>query len=188
MSSETFNIDIKYNARHFQHLPGAVGAKLWEFLTRGESIVRLQTAASMGRPPVEGLANVLIAEFGHEIAAPAVKQVIGHMVKQIMEALGYEVHKRRAKARSGFFSTGMSFRRPTPSGPDHFNCWLDAQIRSPDGALDPDKIARVASDWGVTMAEKRVSVTMERLELAVKLRVVVPPSYYEAAEGAFDNE
>jgi hypothetical protein len=188
MAFDTSNIDRTYRAGHFGYLRGTVGTALWAFLTEADNILRLRTAASVGRPAVEGLSDALIAEFGHEINEPRVKQVIGHMVKQIMDALGYEVDRPRVRTRSGFFSTGMSFRPKLPPGPDLFNRWLDEQVRSPDGALDLEKIAHVAEQWGVSLSVKRRGVAMQRLELGVKLRPVVPPSDYEPAETGVDDE
>jgi hypothetical protein len=172
-----------YKARHFNHLPMSVEPRLWECLSSQENIVRLETAVAMRRPAVEGISDALVSEFGSEINHPGVKQVIGHMVKQIMGARGYEVDRPRLRTRSGFFSTGMSFRPKLPHGPDRFNRWLDEQVRSANGALDPAKLARVAGDWGVFMGVNgRGVVAMERLELGVKLRPVVPPSAYQPAD------
>jgi hypothetical protein len=172
-----------YRAGHFKHVPADVESRLWALLSSQENIVRLETAVAMRRPAVEGISDTLVSEFGSEINHPGVKQVIGHMVKQIMDALGYEVDRPRVRTRSGFFSTGMRFRSKLPSGPDGFNRWLDEQVRSANGALDPVKLARVASDWGVSTGRKLQNVVaMQRLELGVKLRPVVPATAYRPAE------
>jgi hypothetical protein len=181
-------VDSKYKAGHFNHVPPALETALWDFLHRPETGISLRTATALGRPAVEGISDSLVAEFGGEIDHQAAKQVIGHMVKMRMEALGYQADKPRVRARSGIFSTGMLFRPAIPSGPDSFNRWLDPQVKSPDGKIDPEKLAHVAHEWGVSFAVRHCSVAIRRLELGALLRAAVPPSDYETAERGADHE
>jgi hypothetical protein len=178
----------KRKLRHLNRVPRAVTTALWDFLYRPDTVTSLRTATAMGRPAIEGISNSLVAEFGGEIDDRAVKQVIRHMVKIRMEALGYVVDKPRARTRSGSFSTGMTFRPAIPSESDSFNRWLDPQVRSPDGGIDPEKLAHVAHEWGVSFSAKDCSIAIRRLELGALLRAVVPKSDYESAERGADNE
>jgi hypothetical protein len=181
MSHDSSNVGCRYAAGHFNHVPPTVERALWNFLLQPENIVRLETATLMGRPAVEGIAAPLLAEFGCEVNQQSVKQVVGHMVKQLMQDRGYTVGKSRMRTRSGLFSSGMTFRPKRPAVPDRFNDWLDAQVKSPDGDLDPQKISYVAEQWRVSVFTKW-GVAMQRLELGVKLRPIVPPSDYEPVE------
>lgn len=81
---------LQYRPGHFNHCPPALERALWEFLRRPDNIVRVETATSLDRAAVEALSSALVAEYGVEISAREVKQAIGHMVRQVMEALGYE--------------------------------------------------------------------------------------------------
>src|SRR5262249_12332604 len=114
MLDKTDNVHLsalEYQARHFNHVSYVVERALWTFLTREDNIVRMETAASLERAAVEALSDPLIAEFGVEISQREVKQVIGHMVKQIMESLGYEVERTLRITRPGLFTSGLAFRR-----------------------------------------------------------------------------
>jgi hypothetical protein len=82
----------------------------------------------------------------------------------------------------------MLFRPAVPSDADAFNRWLDAQVRSADGKIDPEKLTHVAHEWGVSFSAKRCGIAIRRLELGVLLKAVVPPSDYEPAERDADNE
>jgi hypothetical protein len=179
MFVDNSKVDSKFKAGHFNHVPPALATALWDFLYRPDTVASLRTATSMGRPAVEGISDSLIVEFGGEIDDRAVKQTIGHMVKLRMEALGYAVDKPRTRTRSGIFSTGITFRPAIPSGPDSFNRWLDTQVRSAGGEIDPEKLAHVAQEWGVSFSAKRCSAAIRRLELGALLRAVVSASDYE---------
>jgi hypothetical protein len=179
MSSDISRIEPKYQSGHFNHVPHSLATALWDFLHRPETVTRLRTATAMGRPAVEGISEPLVVEFGREINERSAKQVTGHMVKLRMESLGYQVDKPRARTRSGIFSTGMIFHPVIPVGPNSFNGWLDAQVKSPDGEIDSEKLAQVAHKWGVSFSAKRCNASIRRLELGALLRSVVPKSEYD---------
>ena len=65
------------------------GQKLWAYLTRAENIVRMETASELNRPAVEALATRLERDFGADLGFPQdfprAKQMVGHMVRVIME-------------------------------------------------------------------------------------------------------
>ena len=69
------------------------GRRLWDFLREHDNIIRMETATYLGRPAVETLSPHLLARFGGEIAQNQVKRMIGHMVRQIMEARGYHLER-----------------------------------------------------------------------------------------------
>jgi hypothetical protein len=53
----------------------------------------METATWLERAAVEPLASGLVAEFGDSVRDDRTKQMIGHMTKQIMAALGYEIDR-----------------------------------------------------------------------------------------------
>ena len=62
----------------------ALGQRLWAFLTRPENVARLETASELSKPAVEGIEEQLLAEFREDVLAHRVKQMVGHMVRQII--------------------------------------------------------------------------------------------------------
>nr|WP_306263365.1 hypothetical protein [Pararhizobium sp. IMCC3301] len=65
------------------------GEEIWAFLNEHDNIIRMETATYLARPAVEPLSPKLKAKFGDDITEDRVKQMIGHMVRQIMEKRGY---------------------------------------------------------------------------------------------------
>lgn len=83
-----------------------IGKSLWVFLNQKDNIVRMQTASALDRPAVEGVETQLLSEFGEAVFGVAVtndriKQMIGHMVRQIMEAMGYVIAVQNVKITNG---------------------------------------------------------------------------------------
>ena len=69
------------------------GAEIWEFLNSRENVVRMETATYLFRPAVEPLSPMLFDRFGAHVKIDRIKQMIGHMVRQIMEARGYRIDR-----------------------------------------------------------------------------------------------
>jgi hypothetical protein len=158
----------------------------------------MEAVTAVERPAVEALSEPLIAEFGHEIAQPAIKQTTGHMVRQIMEALEYEVDRQRVRiTRPGLFATGMTFRRPgqtrsrsvivtaehrqewlNRAETDEFNCWLDGTINKADGTTDLERLRSVAANWEIKLRGR--NPILDRIELGIILRERVAPAEYES--------
>ena len=95
---------MKYDAWKFIALAESdLGKALWDFLNQYDNLIRLETATILRRPGVEGVAKLLKNRFGKEFKELnrsefiRVKQMIGHMVKQIMEKQGYEVYRKNVK-------------------------------------------------------------------------------------------
>ena len=90
-----------------------LGPELWEFLNRPESILQMETATKLERPAVEGIEEDLLLEFGRLDQDDRVKQMIGHMVRQIMERLGYVIAVQNVKITNGApFSRATRYKRP----------------------------------------------------------------------------
>ena len=91
-----------------------LGKCLWEFLNRKDSIIRLETATSLRRPAVEGLQPQLLENFGEEIKEDRFKQMIGRMVRQIMEYNGYSLDQTGVRIRPRLlFSSASRYRKNT---------------------------------------------------------------------------
>ncbi len=104
----------------FTYLPGRfaslhasdLGWRIWAFLTRPEEIARLETASGLGKPAVEGIEEQLLEEFRGEVLAGRVKQMVGHMVRQILEQRGWVLDQVDVKLRSVPFTKAARYRRP----------------------------------------------------------------------------
>ena len=90
------------------------GQALWDFLHEPTTLLQMETAAYLGRPSIEALSPQLLKRFGGTVKRDRIKQMIGHMVRQVMEARGYHLQQGNMKiTRIGnIFSRGSRFVRP----------------------------------------------------------------------------
>jgi hypothetical protein len=104
---------LTYNPDKFASLYASpLGQRIWAFIARNEQIARLETASELGKPAVEGIEEQLLAEFRGEILADRVKQMVGHMVRQILEQRGWVLDQADVKVQSVPFSKAARYRRP----------------------------------------------------------------------------
>ena len=89
-----------------------LGQRIWTFLTRLENVARLETASQLSKPAVEGIEEPLLDEFREEVLADRVKQMVGHMVRQIMEQRDWVLDQTDVKVASVPFSKAARYRRP----------------------------------------------------------------------------
>ena len=89
-----------------------LGQRIWAFLTQPENVARLETASQLGKPAVEGIEEHLLEEFREEVLADRVKQMVGHMVRQIMEQRDWVLDQTDVKLQSVPFSKAARYRRP----------------------------------------------------------------------------
>ena len=102
-----------YNPEKFASLYASpLGQRLWAFLTRPENVARLETASELSKPAVEGIEEQLLAEFREDVLANRVKQMVGHMVRQIMEQRDWVLDQTDVKVQSVPFSKATRYRRP----------------------------------------------------------------------------
>src|SRR5258706_16462728 len=100
-----------YDPQNFRDIAETdLGRELWNWLRRRETAIRMETASYLERSAVEPLGPTLVADFGPDIAEDRLKQVIGHMVRQIMEALGYELVQPGMRIARGMFTTGARYQ------------------------------------------------------------------------------
>ncbi|MBV5305129.1 MAG: zinc ribbon domain-containing protein [Desulfobulbaceae bacterium] len=74
-----------------------LGKDLWNFLNQQDNIIRMETAIDLGKPAVEAVARELVEKFGDDVRVDRVKQLIGHMVRQIMESRGFQLDAQNVK-------------------------------------------------------------------------------------------
>jgi hypothetical protein len=102
-----------YNPEKFASLYNSeIGQRLWAFLIRPEMTARLETASELGKPAVEGIEEQLLQEFREEVLADRVKQMIGHMVRQILERRDWVLDQGDVKVQSVPFIKASRYRRP----------------------------------------------------------------------------
>ena len=89
---------LKYNPNRFSStFDNEGGEDIWNFLNRPENIIRMETATYLVRTAAEPLSPYLLSKFGDTIRAPRLKQMIGHMIRQIMESRGYHVDRNNVR-------------------------------------------------------------------------------------------
>jgi len=86
----------------------SLGRKVWSFLHRDETVIRLETATYLRRPALEAVQRELLAEFGDEIRPDRWKQMIGRMTRQIMESKGYSLDRSGVRIRDGELFTSAA--------------------------------------------------------------------------------
>ena len=102
-----------YNPEKFASLYATdLGQRFWAFLTRDATVARLETASELGRPAVEGIEDQLLAEFHEDALVDRNKQMIGHMVRQIMEQRGWVLDQSEVKVQSVPFIKASRYKRP----------------------------------------------------------------------------
>lgn len=189
---------LEYEPQNFRDLAETdLGKAIWAFLKRPDNLIRMETATLLERAAVEPLAAGLVAEFGDEVRDDRTKQMIGHMTRQIMEALSYEIDRSGLRiTRPSLFTSGATYRRPdrgerpmkisreqreawvknTANSP--FNIWLDGQVKRPDGTLDLDRLYAVAERYGIEKRYDRLNPGQQRMNVGVMLRARVPQEEY----------
>lgn len=105
------NIPI-YNPGTFaQSFAEQRGQRLWAKLNTPEYISCLETATALHQPAVKGVEEPLLRDFGIDVMEHRFKQMIGHMVRQVMERNGYEVDQQKVKIDSIPFYAGTRYKR-----------------------------------------------------------------------------
>ncbi|WP_069299596.1 hypothetical protein [Neptunicoccus sediminis] len=89
------------------------GARYWAWLIQPHVLTIMETACYLRRPAVEAIAPLLEREFGADLQRVKLRQMIGHMVRQILEAEGYHLHRAnvRINSRDNPFHFGSAYTR-----------------------------------------------------------------------------
>lgn len=104
---------MNYQAENFSGLfRAAFAPDLWLYLRRPETVLAMEVATKLRKPAVEAIGDDLIRDFGTVVQQNRVKQMIGHMVRQIMESRGYILDAQRVPCRfDSLFSSGSRYKR-----------------------------------------------------------------------------
>ena len=71
----------------------------------------MAVATDLGTPAVRGIEEALLERFGAEILDDRIKQMIGHMVRQVMERRGFIVDQMDVKLNSIPFAKATRYRK-----------------------------------------------------------------------------
>lgn len=192
---------LTYEPQNFRDLFDTdLGQAIWQFMVRPDNVVRMLTATYLDRAAVEPLAPGLLREFGPDIAQDRLKQLVGHMGRQIMEAAGLELDKQGMRiTRESIFTTAARYTDPnaprersmtiTPeqrqawmekTAASPFNAWLNGKVRNIDGSLNLDRLYEVARAYGIETEYRHLNAGQQRMNIGIKLRKKVPASEYMA--------
>lgn len=107
---ETMNL-TEFDAGSFSDVSSTqLATDLWVFVNNEMSITAMETASYLKRPAVEGLEWLLIKNFPiDEVRQRRIKQMLGKMVKQVMQARSYEIEKVAKTLRGKLFKTGTRY-------------------------------------------------------------------------------
>lgn len=102
-----------YNPEKFASLYETdLGQRIWAFLMHPENVARLETASQLSKPAVEGIEEQLLEAFREEVLVDRVKQMVGHMVRQILEQREWVLDQSNVKVQSVPFRKASRYRRP----------------------------------------------------------------------------
>lgn len=93
------------------HFAKPIGPHLWAFVNRPDMIARMEAASEMGRAAVEGIAEPLVGEFGPPMRQEAVKGMVDHMLRQVLEPRGWVVARSDGRVHAYPFTKGTRFLR-----------------------------------------------------------------------------
>ena len=103
-----------YRPDHFKHhYATPLGRALWDWLHHPDTLQIMEVASYLRRPAVEALSPYAEARFGAELRRKSTRQMIGHMVRQVLEAKGYHLDRNNVRIRrpGNMFFSGSSYRR-----------------------------------------------------------------------------
>lgn len=87
------------------------GQRLWDFLNDEVIVIRLETATYLGRPAIEAIQLQLLRAFGPTMRENRWKQLVGAMVRQVLERYGYVFIRSGVRTKvKDLFSTGATYR------------------------------------------------------------------------------
>jgi hypothetical protein len=92
------------------------GRALWALLNRGDVVARMETASDLGQPALAPIEDILLAELGVVITRDRYKQMAGKMVRQVMEAHGFEHEASDIRLNSVPFYKASRYRRRDQTG------------------------------------------------------------------------
>jgi hypothetical protein len=110
---------MKYNPMNFRNLfETDKGRSLWKRLSEPQRVYDMKLLSEVRQPAVDGwLGRDLKAEFGDWMLQDQIKKMAGHMVKQIMDAQGYDWESKGVPTHcKDVFVTGSRYVRRAATG------------------------------------------------------------------------
>lgn len=101
-----------FDAAQFQkEYSTPLGQGLWDFLNRDGIVARMETATDLGQAALQAVEDQLLDTFGEAVLADRIKQMIGRMVRQVMESNGFEHVTSDVRLNSVPFYKASRYRR-----------------------------------------------------------------------------
>ena len=103
----------EFNAGQFLDVAAtSMGQELWALLNTTRAIDCMKTTTYLGRPAVEGLQPLLLEKFSKSVIDDRYKQMIGKMVRQIIEREGYTLDQSGVRTRTpDIFLSGSRYKK-----------------------------------------------------------------------------
>lgn len=101
-----------YDPRNFREAYETWGRELALFLTNEANLARAETASDLGRPAVQPLAIPILERFSETAENQRFRQLVGHMLRHIMEARGWALDQTEVRIPGGpLFTRAARYRR-----------------------------------------------------------------------------
>lgn len=90
-----------------------LGQKIWDFLNEHDNIVMMKAACYFKKPAAQIMSEGLLNKFGDKIREDQIKQMIGAMIRQILESDGYEheQHGMKVNDNDNLFTKASRYKR-----------------------------------------------------------------------------
>lgn len=159
-----------YNPDKFRSLfITALGGDLWQFLNEDRVLARLIAFSEADKPAVQGIEELLLERFGDAVCADRVKQMIGHMIRQVMEAEGWVVDQQNVNVFSVPFIKATRYRRADRCGYFVFRNAADPRdlclVRSRSADLPADEEGVKWRYWTRLTSPLRAAIVFDLCDL-----------------------
>jgi hypothetical protein len=79
-----------------------IGKDIWQLLNTEQVWLTLELTTYLKHPAAEGIGDIILEKFPNDFVQHSpryhrLKQCVGHMIRQVMEANGYEMDKPKVK-------------------------------------------------------------------------------------------
>ncbi len=103
----------EFDPGSFANIDPSTRQRYWEWLWSDEAVYRMEAASDLGRVAVEPLQAGLLRDFPEEeVRSGRIKQMIGAMARQILEARGYEVVRSGGNIKDrSLFTVGTKYQK-----------------------------------------------------------------------------
>ncbi len=99
-----------YDPQRFASLYAALGPKLRQFFARPVIVALLEGSVKLRRPAVEAIEDHLLEYAQEDVKNQRVRQLVGHMIRHLMEKVGYELAQPEVRLPAGgLFTCGARY-------------------------------------------------------------------------------